>query len=140
MKKDYKDILIDNLLQFVISVNDPLPEECGDLIVEYLKQRKADSEHTTPKANTKFSGILWHSREDDSFYFTCYDSRDAMFRAAANAYCFADCSDDIMPALILDDGQDVRYTGWQPDMVFSFASPYDESKVVWEGRFPSWEY
>ena len=83
MKKDYKDILIDNLLQFVISVNDPIPEECGDLIVSYLKQRKIDSEQTTPKA--QHTGILWHSREDNLFYFTSYDSRDDMFRAAAEA-------------------------------------------------------
>ena len=138
MKKDYKDILIDNLLQFVISVNDPIPEECGDLIVSYLKQRKIDSEQTTPKAQR--TGILWHSREDNLFYFTSYDSRDDMFRAAAEAYCFADYNDDIMPSLIIDDGVEVRYTGWQPDMVFSFASPYNYDEIVWEGCFPSWEH
>lgn len=138
MKKDYKDILIDNLLQFVISVNEPLPEECGDLLVSYLKQRKADSEQTTPKAQR--TGILWHSREDNLFYFTSYDSRDDMFRAAAEAYCFADCSDDIMPALIIDGGQEVHYTGWQPDMVFSFVLADDEDEVVWEAQFSSWEH
>ena len=138
MKKDYKDILIDNLLQFAISVNKPVPEECGDLIVSYLKQRKTDSEQTTPKAQR--TGILWHSREDNLFYFTSYDSRDDMFRDAANAYCFADCSDDIMPALIIDGGQKVHYTGWQPDMVFSFVLADDEDEVVWEGQFPSWEH
>ena len=138
MKKDYKDILIDNLLQFAISVNEPLPEECGDLLVSYLKQRKIDSEQTTPKA--QLTGILWHSREDNSFYFTSYDSRDDMFRAAAEAYCFADCSDDIMPALIIDGGQEVHYTGWQPDMVFSFVLANDEDEVVWEGQFSSWEH
>ena len=140
MKKDYKDILIDNLLQFVISVNEPLPEECGDLIVSYLEQRKIDSEQIMPKGNTKLTGILWHSREDNLFYFTSYDSRDAMFRAAAKAYCFADYSDDIMPALIIDGGQEVHYTGWQPDMVFSFVLADDEDEVVWEGQFPSWEH
>ena len=138
MKKDYKDILIDNLLQFAISVNDPIPKECGDLIASYFKQRKIDSEQTTPKAQR--TGILWHSREDNLFYFTSYDSRDDMFRAAAEAYCFADCSDDIMPALIIDGGQEVHYTGWQPDMVFSFVLVNDEDEVVWEAQFPSWQH
>ena len=66
------------------------------------------------------------------------EAADLLLYDAARMICFADCS-DLKVSRIVVQGFEVKYAGWQPDMLFEF---YDcaSKETVWSGTFPNWDH
>lgn len=68
---------------------------------------------------------------------SAYADSLALFRDAAEAYCFADCTDQTVKEIVCE-GKRVFYLGWQPGMLYEFV---DESgKTVFSSCFPEWDH
>jgi hypothetical protein len=68
------------------------------------------------------------------------EAADLLLYDAAYMICFADCNDLMIKiSRIVVQGFEVKYAGWQPDMLFEF---YDcaSGVTIWSRTFPNWEH
>jgi hypothetical protein len=79
-------------------------------------------------------------KTNDSIYEIPMDtskSTDYWFIKLAKTIAFDDCSDEQV-ILIVHNGHELHYTGWQPNMLIEFAD--DEENIIWSGSFPDWDH
>ena len=50
---------------------------------------------------------------------------------------FSDCSDEEV-ILIIYEGKEIHYVGWQPDMIYKFAD--EAGNIIWSNSFPQWDH
>ena len=79
-------------------------------------------------------------RSGDGFYIVSpNDSNeiDAWFAELAHTLAFSDCSDEEV-ILIIYEGKEIHYVGWQPDMIYKFAD--EAGNIIWSNSFPQWDH
>lgn len=79
-------------------------------------------------------------RSGDEFYIVSPDESkgiDAWFTELAHALAFSDCSDEEV-ILIIYEGKEIHYVGWQPDMLYTFAD--EAGNIIWSNSFPQWDH
>ena len=59
------------------------------------------------------------------------------FAELAHTLAFSDCSDEEV-ILIIYEGKEVHYVGWQPDMLYEFAD--EAGNIIWSNSFPQWDH
>lgn len=65
------------------------------------------------------------------------DSKDRFFTDVSQTLCFNDCSGDKVLDIVWH-GEQVRYAGWQPGMIYEFRNTNHET--IWTGSFPRWNH
>ena len=79
-------------------------------------------------------------QSEDGFYIVSpNDSKgiNAWFAELAHTLAFSDCSDEEV-VLIIYEGKELHYVGWQPNMLYEFAD--EEGNIVWSNSFPQWDH
>ena len=66
------------------------------------------------------------------------DQGNEMMQLVAQMICFYDCTDERVIKIVLN-GVEVKYRGWQPDMVFEFYE-VKSGKIVWGCCRPDWDH
>ena len=71
-------------------------------------------------------------------YIQFYDTLNETLYAASKLLAFDDCCPVDVDVIVVE-GREVKYCGWQPGMVYEF---YDcETKgIVWSCDFPQWDH
>ena len=64
---------------------------------------------------------------------------DALCYKAAQFYAWSDCDDTYEIVEIVCDGHELRYVGWQPDMLYEFKDLTD-GRIVYSAEFPEWDH
>ena len=59
------------------------------------------------------------------------------FAELAHTLAFSDCSDEEV-ILIIYEGKEIHYVGWQPDMLYEFAD--EAGNIIWSNSFPQWDH
>ena len=80
--------------------------------------------------------------EPEEFYVKSFHSSeiDKMMKKVSEFYAFSDCMDgDQTIDEICMNGRQVRYAGWEPDMVYTFID-VKTGEVVWQAAFPEWDH
>lgn len=75
---------------------------------------------------------------DNEIYTVECASLEALLIDVSRSICFSDCV-KIHVLDIVADGRKLSFTGWQPDMEFSYRDKLT-GEIVWTGRFPEWEH
>ena len=75
--------------------------------------------------------------EEEKREYTLATSAD-MMRKVCQMICFSDCTDEVVSEIVLM-GRKIRYSGWQPDMLFEFVD-CETNEVVWSNRFVDWTH
>ena len=68
-----------------------------------------------------------------------YEYEREMFREVSKSICFSDCDDSTDIVMIVADGREVSYAGWQPCMHYVFVDK-ETKEIVYENWFPNWEH
>lgn len=79
-------------------------------------------------------------RSEDEFYIVSPDESkgiDAWFAELARTLAFSDCSDEEV-ILIIYEGKELHYVGWQPNMLYEFAD--EAGNIIWSNSFPQWDH
>ena len=79
-------------------------------------------------------------RSGDEFYIVSpNDSKgiNAWFAELAHTLAFSDCSDEKV-ILIIYEGKEIHYVGWQPDMLYEFTD--EAGNIIWSNSFPQWDH
>lgn len=79
-------------------------------------------------------------RSGDGFYIVSpNDSKgiNAWFAELAHTLAFSDCSDEEV-ILIIYEGKELHYVGWQPNMLYEFAD--EAGNIIWSNSFPQWDH
>ena len=88
---------------------------------------------------TRKNFVVLRNKEDGEVWVRNYDEDmdHAMMVQASKIFCFSDCDDFLEILMIVYHGREVKYVGWQPNMVYEFV--YKETgDVAWTGSFPHW--
>lgn len=75
---------------------------------------------------------------DNEIYTSEYASLDALLIDVSRSICFSDCV-KIHVLDIVADGRKLSFTGWQPDMEFTYRDSLT-GEIVWTECFPEWEH
>lgn len=75
---------------------------------------------------------------DNEIYTSEHTTLDALLTEVSRSICFSDCV-KIHVLDIVADGRKLSFTGWQPDMEFTYRDKLT-GEIVWIGRFPEWEH
>ena len=77
-------------------------------------------------------------RSNDSIYtVTPATGISQWFAELAHTLAFSDCSDEEV-ILIIYEGKEIHYVGWQPDMLYEFAD--EAGNIIWSNSFPQWDH
>lgn len=77
-------------------------------------------------------------RSNDSIYtVTPSKGINQWFAELAHTLAFSDCSDEEV-ILIIYEGKEIHYVGWQPDMLYEFAD--EAGNTIWSNSFPQWDH
>lgn len=79
-------------------------------------------------------------RNGDGFYIVSPDDSkgiNAWFAELAHTLAFSDCSDEEV-ILIIYEGKELHYVGWQPNMLYAFAD--EAGNIIWSNAFPQWDH
>ena len=78
-------------------------------------------------------------REDDCYVIfpKTPEGINEWFTELANTLAFLDCSDEEV-ILIIYEGKEIHYVGWQPDMLYEFAD--EAGNIIWSNSFPQWDH
>lgn len=77
-------------------------------------------------------------RSNDSIYtVTPSKGINQWFAELAHTLAFSDCSDEGV-ILIIYEGKEIHYVGWQPDMLYEFAD--EAGNIIWSNSFPQWDH
>ena len=77
-------------------------------------------------------------RSNDSIYtITPSKGINQWFAELAHTLAFSDCSDEEV-ILIIYEGKEIHYVGWQPDMLYEFAD--ETGNIIWSNSFPQWDH
>ena len=79
-------------------------------------------------------------RSGDEFYIVSpKDSNEinSWFAELARILAFSDCSKEEI-ILIIYEGKEIHYVGWQPDMLYEFAD--EAGNIIWSNSFPQWDH
>lgn len=77
-------------------------------------------------------------RSNDSTYtVTPSKGINQWFAELAHTLAFSDCSDEEV-ILIIYEGKEIHYVGWQPDMLYEFAD--EAGNIIWSNSFPQWDH
>ena len=77
-------------------------------------------------------------RSNDSIYtVTPSKGINQWFAELARTLAFSDCSDEEV-ILIIYEGKEIHYVGWQPDMLYEFAD--EAGNIIWSNSFPQWDH
>ena len=79
-------------------------------------------------------------RSGDEFYIISPDESkgiDSWFAELAHTLAFSDCSEEEV-ILIIYEGKEIHYVGWQPDMIYKFAD--EAGNIIWSNSFPQWDH
>lgn len=63
----------------------------------------------------------------------------ALCSLAAKIYAFDDIDETYSIEHIVCDGRELRYVGWQPNMLFEFVD-IETGEVVYSNEFPNWDH
>lgn len=66
----------------------------------------------------------------DPLSWVCYN--------VAKTIAFEDCTDETVQQIFCE-GIELKYSGWQPGMVYEFYNAANR-EIVWCASFPSWEH
>ena len=75
---------------------------------------------------------------DNEIYTSEYASLDALLTDVSRSICFSDYV-KIHVLDIVADGRKLSFTGWQPDMEFTYRDSLT-GEIVWAECFPEWEH
>ena len=75
---------------------------------------------------------------DNEIYTSEHANLDDLLIDVSRSICFSDCV-KIHVLDIVADGRKLSFTGWQPDMEFTYRDSLT-GEIVWIGRFPEWEH
>lgn len=78
---------------------------------------------------------VWYEGEETNY--TNEGTKDQFFEEVAKQICFGDLDGSEVTEIVFD-GEKVHYSGWQPDMLYSFRN--EKGEEVWSGYFPEWEH
>ena len=79
-------------------------------------------------------------RSEDGFYIVSPNDSNEInpwFAELAHTLAFSDCSDEKV-ILIIYEGKEIHYVGWQPDMLYEFAD--EAGNTIWSNSFPQWNH
>ena len=77
-------------------------------------------------------------KSNDSIYIiTPSKGINQWFTELAHTLAFSDCSDEEV-ILIIYEGKEIHYVGWQPDMLYEFAD--EVGNIIWSNSFPQWDH
>ena len=77
-------------------------------------------------------------RSNDSIYtVTPSKGINQWFAELAHTLAFSDCSDEEV-ILIIYEGKEIHYVGWQPDMLYEFAD--EAGNIIYSNSFPQWDH
>ena len=77
-------------------------------------------------------------KSNDSIYIsTPSKGINQWFAELAHTLAFSDCSDEEV-ILIIYEGKEIHYVGWQPDMLYEFAD--EAGNIIWSNSFPQWDH
>ena len=77
-------------------------------------------------------------RSNDSIYtVTPSKGINQWFAELVHTLAFSDCSDEEV-ILIIYEGKEIHYVGWQPDMLYEFAD--EAGNIIWSNSFPQWDH
>ena len=77
-------------------------------------------------------------RSNDSIYtVTPSKGINQWFTELAHTLAFSDCSDEEV-ILIIYEGKEIHYVGWQPDMLYEFAD--ETGNIIWSNSFLQWDH
>ena len=70
-------------------------------------------------------------------YIGYFDSLGELLHHVSYMYAFDDC-DPRSVTYIEANGEELRYVGWQPGMLYEYIN--SKGEVVWSGFFPEWDH
>ena len=104
--------------------------DCIENALNVLKQSFYD-ENTYIKLRDRDTGeIEYRYFEQGDIGALCYN--------ASQFYAWSDCDDTYEIVEIMCDGRELYYVGWQPNMLFEFAS--EDGGIVYSAEFPQWDH
>jgi hypothetical protein len=83
--------------------------------------------------------VVYRDTYDGEVRCVTYEYEREMFRAVSKIICFSDCDDSTDIVMIVADGREVSYAGWQPCMHYVFVDK-ETKEIVYENWFPHWEH
>jgi hypothetical protein len=78
-----------------------------------------------------------YNRYDDE-YLVHFDNAEKIKYEVSKLIVFSDCIDGEIKQIVID-GREVRYAGWQPDMIVELLFS-DTNETCHIGQYLSWEH
>ena len=107
--------------------------EANEMIVVYTNKG-----YTLVRIMHESVNTYYVVRSNDSIYtVTPSKGINQWFAELAHTLAFSDCSDEEV-VLIIYEGKEIHYVGWQPDMLYEFAD--EAGNILWSNSFPQWDH